>query len=35
MRRVLTSEVPSPLMECRFYGRRAEEADHPVRFVYN
>jgi phenylalanine N-monooxygenase len=35
MRRVLTSEVLSPSMERRFHGRRAEEADHLVRFVYN
>jgi phenylalanine N-monooxygenase len=35
MKRVLTSEVLSASMERRFHGRRAEEADHLVRFVYN
>ncbi|CAN6317775.1 unnamed protein product [Urochloa humidicola] len=35
MRRVLTSEVLSTAMERRFHGRRAEEAHHLVRFVYN
>ncbi|RCV42056.1 hypothetical protein SETIT_9G184700v2 [Setaria italica] len=35
MRRVLTSEVLSASMEQRFHRRRAEEADHLVRLVYN
>ncbi|CAL4942929.1 unnamed protein product [Urochloa decumbens] len=35
MRRVLTSEILSTALERRFHGRRAEEADHLVRFVYN
>ncbi|RCV42055.1 hypothetical protein SETIT_9G184600v2 [Setaria italica] len=35
MRRVLTLEILSASMERRFHGRRAEEADHLVRFVYN
>jgi phenylalanine N-monooxygenase len=35
MRRVLTSEILSTSMEQRLHRRRAEEADHLVRFVYN
>nr|WGC54935.1 tyrosine N-monooxygenase [Echinochloa crus-galli var. zelayensis] len=35
MRRVLTSEVLSAPMERRLQSRRAEEADHLIRFVYN
>ncbi|XP_062225176.1 tyrosine N-monooxygenase-like [Phragmites australis] len=35
MRRVLASEVLSPSMERRMLGRRVEEADHLVSYVYN
>ncbi|CAN6282414.1 unnamed protein product [Urochloa humidicola] len=35
MRRVLTSEILSTAMAHRLHGRRAEEASHIVRFVYN
>ncbi|KAJ1261741.1 hypothetical protein BS78_09G054500 [Paspalum vaginatum] len=35
MRRVLTSEILSTSMEQRLQRRRAEEADHLVRFVYS
>jgi phenylalanine N-monooxygenase len=35
MRRVLTSEILSASMEQRLQRRRAEEADHLIRFVYN
>ncbi|KAF8682014.1 hypothetical protein HU200_045471 [Digitaria exilis] len=35
MRRVMTSEILSPALERRLHARRAEEADHLVRFVYN
>ncbi|CAL4942928.1 unnamed protein product [Urochloa decumbens] len=35
MRRVLSSEILSTALERRFHGRRAEEADHLVRYVYN
>ncbi|RLN17089.1 hypothetical protein C2845_PM02G08770 [Panicum miliaceum] len=35
MKRVITSEILSTALERRLHGRRAEEADHLVRFVYN
>ncbi|KAF8682016.1 hypothetical protein HU200_045473 [Digitaria exilis] len=35
MRRVLSSEILSTAMERRLHARRAEEADHLIRFVYN
>ncbi|KAL6642934.1 hypothetical protein ACP70R_021115 [Stipagrostis hirtigluma subsp. patula] len=35
MRRVLTSEILSTAMERRLQGRREEEADHLVRYVYS
>jgi phenylalanine N-monooxygenase len=35
MRRVLTSEILSTSMEKRLQRRRAEEADHLIRFMYN
>ncbi|RLN18179.1 tyrosine N-monooxygenase-like [Panicum miliaceum] len=34
MKRVLTSEVLSPALECRLHGRRVLEADHLVRSVH-
>ncbi|TVU46343.1 hypothetical protein EJB05_05870, partial [Eragrostis curvula] len=35
MKRVLTSEVLSPAMECQFHGQREQEADELIRYVYN
>uniref|UniRef100_A0A0E0P5D8 Tyrosine N-monooxygenase n=1 Tax=Oryza rufipogon TaxID=4529 RepID=A0A0E0P5D8_ORYRU len=35
MRRVLASEILSPAMERRMLGRRVEEADHLVNYVYS
>ncbi|OEL32147.1 hypothetical protein BAE44_0006832 [Dichanthelium oligosanthes] len=35
MKRVLTSEVLSPALECRLHGQRVLEADHLVRYVYS
>lgn len=35
MRRVLASEILSPTMERKLHGRRVEEADHLVNYVYN
>lgn len=35
MKRVLTSEVLSPAMECQFHSQRVEEADEIIRYVYN
>lgn len=35
MKRVLTSEVLSPAMECQFHSQRVEEADELIRYVYN
>uniref|UniRef100_A0A0E0KMR5 Tyrosine N-monooxygenase n=1 Tax=Oryza punctata TaxID=4537 RepID=A0A0E0KMR5_ORYPU len=34
MRRVLASEILSPAMERRMLGRRVEEADHLVNYIY-
>ncbi|KAL0434275.1 UNVERIFIED_CONTAM: Valine N-monooxygenase 1 [Sesamum latifolium] len=34
MRRVISSEVLSPAMHRWLYGRRCEEADHMMRYVY-
>ncbi|CAN6304476.1 unnamed protein product [Urochloa humidicola] len=35
MKRVLTSEVLSPALECRFHGKRVLEADHLIRYVHS
>ncbi|KAL0368063.1 UNVERIFIED_CONTAM: Isoleucine N-monooxygenase 1 [Sesamum calycinum] len=35
MRRVIVSEVLSPTMHRWLYGKRCEEADHIMRYVYN
>ncbi|KAL6637154.1 hypothetical protein ACP70R_024726 [Stipagrostis hirtigluma subsp. patula] len=35
MKRILTSEILSPAMECKLHDKRLEEADHLIRYVYN
>ncbi|CAL4917677.1 unnamed protein product [Urochloa decumbens] len=35
MKRILTSEVLSPSLECKLHGQRVLEADHLIRYVYS
>lgn len=35
MRRIVTSEILSPVLERQLHDRRIEEADHLIRYVYN